>query len=203
MKKTKKILTTLLVLVLLFGAVFFGLKYKSMKASQPEITSTSIKETLMEVEELTTTKYFYTSMGTFENQSDFYGIKIPLTLKKFIISFEGTISAGVDLTGMDVRVEDGKILIDLPEAKILSHEIDENSIKIYDEKSSVFNPLKVEDYSAFRQDQKEEREKEALKKGLLSQAEKKAKDAIREILMVIPELAEDYEIQFISKIETK
>lgn len=203
MKKLKKILLAILILALVLGGAYLGFKYKNAKDKAPTITSTSLKESLLSVEELTTTKYFYTSMGTYENQSDFYGIKIPLTLKKFIISFEGTISAGVNLDEMTIEVKDNNILISLPETKILSHEIDENSIKIYDEKSSIFNPLKVEDYSAFRQDQKEEREAEALNKGLLSKAEEKAKDSIRELLLLIPEVEENYQIQFVKTIKTE
>ncbi|MDO5028240.1 MAG: DUF4230 domain-containing protein [Bacillota bacterium] len=200
MKNIKNLLVKILLGFFVITTLILFINYKGAKDPEPTITSTSLKESLVAVEELTTTKYFYTSMGSFENQNDFYGLKIPLTLKRFIISFEGQINAGVNLENMEIEVEGDKILISLPKAEILSHEIDENSIKIYDEKSSIFNPIKVEDYAAFRQDQKEAREKEALNKGLLSKSETKAKEAIKEILMLIPEVSQSYEIQFVGKI---
>ena len=37
--------------------------------------------------------YYYTNMGRFENQVDFYGWKVPFTTKSFIVSYDGVIKA--------------------------------------------------------------------------------------------------------------
>ena len=195
MKKFKQIILLSLVIVLLVGLAYFLGTRSGMIAKEREITSTLVEEELQSVKELTSLKYKYTNVGSFENQSEFYGIKIPLTLKKFIISYDGVINGGIDLEESQISVEEKKIIIKLPKSKILSHEIDENSIKIFDEKNSIFNLLEIEDYSNFRKDQMEKVEKEAIEKGLLTEASERTKKAVVDLLNINPLIAEEYEIE--------
>lgn len=136
-------------------------------------------------------------MVTYSNVKTFYGWEVPFTEKKFIITYNGSIKSGIDLNYVTVAVLNDKkqIKVNLPEAKILSHEIDEDSIKIFDEKNSIFNPLKVEDFKSFATDQKDNVEKEAIKKGLLTEAETHSKDAILETFS-IDGLLDDYKVIF-------
>lgn len=142
-------------------------------------------------------EYKYTKMVTYSNIKTFYGWEVPFTEKKFIITYNGSIKSGIDLNDVTVAVDNGtkEIKINLPEAKILSHEIDEDSIKIFDEKTSIFNPLKIEDFKAFATDQKDNVEKEATDKGLLKEAAKYSKDAILEAFN-IDGLLDDYNVIF-------
>ena len=82
-------------------------------------------------------------MAQFESSNDFYGVKIPFTTKSFILTYDGTVKAGVDLDGAEVSVSGTTVTITLPEAEILSHEIDEDSMEVFDEKTSIFNPFTV------------------------------------------------------------
>jgi len=150
---------------------------------EPEITSSLIYNKLVSAKELTTLKYHYTNMGHFENQNTFYGYKVPFTSKEFIVSYEGIINAGIDLNKMKVDVGDKSIEVRIPAAEILSHEIYEDSLKVYDERESIFNRIDIEDYNDFSKDQKSEIEKKAIKKGLLKEADEESKRAIEEILM--------------------
>ncbi len=136
-------------------------------------------------------------MVTYSNIKTFYGWEVPFTEKKFIITYNGSIKSGIDLNSVTVAVDNNKkeIKVNLPEAKILSHEIDEDSIKVFDEKTSIFNPLKVEDFKSFATDQKDNVEKEAIEKGLLTDAEKHSKDAILEAFS-IDGLLDDYKVIF-------
>lgn len=195
MKKFKQIILLSLVIVLLVGLAYFLGTRSGMITKKREITSTLVEEKLQSVKELTSIKYKYTNVGSFENQSEFYGIKIPLTLKKFIVSYDGVINAGIDLEDSQINVAEKKIIIKLPKSKILSHEIDENSIKIFDEKNSIFNLLEIEDYSNFRKDQMGKVEKEAIEKGLLTEASERTKDAVVDLLNINPIIAEEYEIE--------
>ena len=183
MKKIKKIIIIILLIGLaLFAAFFYG--KKQMKSEmEPEITSSLIYNKLVSAKELTTLKYHYTNMGHFENQNTFYGYKVPFTSKEFIISYEGLINAGIDLNKMKVDVGDKSIEVRIPAAEILSHEIYEDSLKVYDERESIFNRIDIEDYNDFSKDQKSEIEKKAIKKGLLKEADEESKKAIEEILM--------------------
>lgn len=183
MKKIKKLIIIILLIGLaLFAAFFYG--KKQMKSEmEPEITSSLIYNKLVSAKELTTLKYHYTNMGHFENQNTFYGYKVPFTSKEFIVSYEGLINAGIDLDKMKVDVGDKSIEVRIPAAEILSHEIYEDSLKVYDERESIFNRIDIEDYNDFSKDQKSEIEKRAIKKGLLKKADEESKRAIEEILM--------------------
>lgn len=171
----------LLIGLALFAAFFYG-KRQMKSEMEPEITSSLIYNKLVSAKELTTLKYHYTNMGHFENQNTFYGYKVPFTSKEFIVSYEGLINAGIDLDKMKVDVSDKSIEIKIPPAEILSHEIYEDSLKVYDERESIFNRIDIEDYNNFSKDQKTEVEKRAIKKGLLKEADEESKKAIQEIL---------------------
>ena len=197
MKKVKKLLLALIAIVVLsFSSYFFGMK-AGLFGSTEKISSDIVKEQLLSVKELTTLKYNYTNMGSFENQNDFYGIKIPFTTKKFIISYDGTVSAGIDLDKTKVNIDENSktINISLAKAKILSHEIDEDSLTIFDEKNSIFNQLKLEDFSDFRKNEMKKVEQNLLEKGFLDEANKKSRDAIVEILNLNPIIKDKYTIK--------
>lgn len=197
MKKAKKLILGLFtVLILIFASYFFGMK-SSLKNSETKISSEIIKNQILSVKELTTLKYKYTNVGSFENQAEFYGIKLPFTQKKFIISYDGEVNAGINLNDIQVTLnkEDKKISIQVPKAEILNHVIDENSLTIFDEKNSIFNQLEVKDFSDFRKDEMKKIEKDLEEKGFLQEADKKTKEAIVEILKINP-LLEEYTIEF-------
>ncbi|MDU6783464.1 DUF4230 domain-containing protein [uncultured Peptoniphilus sp.] len=183
MKKFKKLSILVLLLAVALFATFFAGKKVMKNEMEPNITSTLIFNKLVSAKELTTLKYHYTNMGQFENQNTFYGYKIPFTSKKFIVSYDGLINAGVDLEKMKVELHDKSIEIKIPPAKILSHEIYEDSLKVFDERESIFNRIDIEDYNNFSKDQKKEVEKKAIKRGLLKEADEESKKAIEELLL--------------------
>ena len=103
------------------------------------------------------------------------------TTKSFILTYDGTVKAGVDLDGAEVSVSGTTVTITLPEAEILSHEIDEDSMEVFDEKTSIFNPFTVEDFTSFQSDQKAAMEEKALSRGLLAEARAKAVSSVEQL----------------------
>ena len=101
----------------------------------------------------------------------------------------------MDMSKADVQIQDHMITITLPEIEILSNAIDESSIEVYDETRNIFNPIKIEDYTAFATKQKQIVEEEAIENGLYSQAATKAQDVIIKLLNMIPDVAENYTIK--------
>ncbi|WP_308749593.1 DUF4230 domain-containing protein [uncultured Anaerococcus sp.] len=197
MKKAKKMFFGLLALiVIIFGSYFIGMKGGLLK-TETKVSSDIIKNQILSVKELTTLKYKYTNVGSFENQQEFYGMKLPFTQKKFIISYDGEVNAGINLEEAKVSLNeaDKKINIQIPHAVILNHVIDEDSLTIFDEKNSIFNQLEVKDFSDFRKDEMKKIEKELEEKGFLQEADEKTKEAIVEILKINP-LLEAYTIEF-------
>lgn len=197
--KNKKFTFVKIIFLLVLGcALFFGGMLKMKKDMTPKMTTDLINNRLEEAKELTTLKYHYTNMGQFENQNDFYGWKVPFTTKSFIVSYDGTIHAGVNLEKAVVGFGNNRIDIQIPNSTVLSHEIDEESLKVFLEKDTIFNPIKIEDYNDFAKDQKKVVEEKAIKNGLLTEANEKAEKTIKELLK-LDDLFKDYEIKIYFK----
>ena len=188
-----KILLILLTLLLICGAVLAaflcGLRQAS-QAAEPQITGDLLASRLRSVQELVTVSYYYTNMGRFENQVDFYGWKVPFTTKSFIVSYDGVIKAGVDLEKLQVSIGDGEVTVTLPESRIISHEIPEDSLEVFDESDNLFNHITIEDYTAFTQDQKSAMEQRAVDGGLLDRANQAPRTAVDSLLRIMPGLEE-------------
>lgn len=150
------------------------------------ITSDLVEEKLQTVQKLSSVEYFYTNVASFEDQMDFYGWKVPFTTKNFIVSYNGIIRAGVDLAGVRVKVTDAEIAVTLPRSAIISHEIPEESIEVFDESRNIFNPIKIEDYTGFTREQKALVEDRAVLNGLLDTADEKARTAMEALLGSMP-----------------
>ena len=173
----------------LIGVYFAGMSAaKKIPDEPPVISGRVLEERLQAVQKLVSTEYHYTQMGSFEDRKDFYGWNIPFTTKRFIVSFDGVIKAGVDLSQASVQVGEGRVTVTLPQAAVISHEIPEDSIKILDESSNVLNPIRIEDYTGFTQTQKQEMENQAVANGLLEMAKSNAVDAVSTFLQFLPEL---------------
>lgn len=172
----------LLLLAFWLGALWRG------REQQPVITSDLLGQQLQTVQELVSVEYHYTNMGKFENQVDFYGWKVPFTTKRFLVSYDGLIKAGVDLSGATVEVDEVQksVTITLPESRILSHEIPEDSIQVFDETRNIFNPITIEDYTGFTRDQKAEVEQRSIDEGLLTGASEKAREAVETLAALLP-----------------
>lgn len=194
-KSSKKVIGFLIaiILILALGAYIISNLKSKEKIS---ISSETVESSLKEAKELTTLKYNYKNVASYENSQEFHGITLPFTTKKFLYTYQGEINAGVDLDKAKVDVNEASkiISVTLPQASILSHDIDENSFMVYDEKNSIFNPLKLEDYSDFRKEEEAKVEKEAIDKGLLEEAKEKSEKAVKEILEINPIISKEYTI---------
>ena len=183
----KWLLVLLLCALATLSTFFWGLRMGG-RAAEPAITGELISQQLRAVEELVSLEYNYTNVGRFEEQVDFYGWKVPFTLKSFIVSYDGVIKAGVDLTRIEVEIDDlaKTVTVRLPESQILSHEIPEDSIEVFDESDNPLNRITIEDYTGFTLDQKKAMEQRAADNGLLTGADEKARAAVESLLAMMP-----------------
>ena len=180
----------LLIVGILLGAVLLGGGWLLGRTSgggsqkQEELSAIVLQNQISSMSELAVVTYTYTELGQYESSKEFYGVKMPFTTNRFLLTFDGVIKAGIDMTEVKVDVDsDTKtVTVKLPGAEILSHEIDEDSVKIYDEKTSIFNPFTVQDYTSFYADQKKTVEEKAREKGLLTEAQAQAEHAVRQLL---------------------
>jgi len=186
--KTKKAIGGVVAICILAAVIFFAGTVFGGKQSEPKITSTALTQQLQEVNDLAVMEYNYTKVGKFENSLTLNGWNIPLTKKR-------QLKAGVRMDQAEVDVKGKTITVLLPEVEILSNIIDEKSIEVYDETKNIFNPISIEDYTAFATQQKDKVADEAVENGLLSEAATKSQSAIRKFFNMIPEIKEQYSIE--------
>lgn len=165
-----------------------------------EVSVELIKSDIQDIGELATMEFLYTDAGKFEDPAELFGKEIPFsfTTKSFIAKWDGIIKAGINVNEIEIEVNDNnkEIIISIPEAEILSHEIDEESIETLDEKDGLFNSIKIDDIREFDAVSKDAMEKRAIENGLLDKAYENAKAIIYKLVHtgIVEEL--EYDIIF-------
>ena len=163
-----------------------GFQNRWLCMRRPPIDIRVINAEIQDIGELATIEYLYTDAGKFEDPAELFGKEIPFsfTTKSFIVKWDGTIKAGVDISKVtaEVNKEKKEIVVHIPEAEILSHEIEDDSIETLDEKDGLFNKIKVEDIREFDINSKAAMEQRAIENGLLDKAFENAKSIIYKLL---------------------
>lgn len=190
MKALAKILKYIFLIVLVISFTFLVARLANPQVSKPTITEATIKEELLPLAELSTYQYNYTTIVKYESQKDFYGIKVPFTTSQFLISYEGTIKAGFSFEQLKVIVEQQHVEVVIPIIRLTSHEIHYDTLEVYDEKNSIFNPITITNYNDFYTDHSREMEIKAIKAGLFENARANAIQVVENYLKMI--LPEDY-----------
>lgn len=202
MKKIQRILVILAVMVLC-GGVFFATRnyYDKSEKEEPtdkvvEISGETIKASMENIGKLCTAEYNYTHVEQADSSREIQGFKIPFTTATFTYSYDGTIKAGIDFTKIQVEKNDLEkvITVTLPEAEIISSDLDRSSFKLYDEKNNIFNPITVTDVVDTIEDLKNSVEREAVEKGLLNKAKENAVTLV-ENFMQSTQGIENYKIE--------
>lgn len=196
-KATKTLIITAIILFVATNLYTFYYSIVSRSSSETQITNSLVGNYIKKSKDIVSYKYFYTNAAMFENKKNIYGINLPLTSKKFIISYDGKTTLGVDLSHITTEIIGNKIIIsNLGKAKIISNEFDENSMKIFDESTSLFSSWNIKDYQTFFADQRITIEKKILESDLLKEARKSAEETIKQLLMLNPQISSQYEIEF-------
>lgn len=162
----------------------------------PEISLSVIESEIRNIGELATVEYIFTDAARFSDSKQIKDWNIPFTEKSFLMKWDGTIKAGINVENIDVSidVEKQEIVIALPQAEILSYEVDESTVEVLDEKDNVFNSISVDDKVNFDTSTKEAMIERAVENGLLEKAQKQAEAVVTNLLAAF---AENYTITFI------
>lgn len=154
----------------------------------------SIKTKLSQVSELATVSYQYTDLAQHEKSEKLWGMKIPFSTSKILIQYSGTIKAGIDLAQAQFAVEqDTVVTFMLPKAKILSHDIDQGSLRVLNQSNGLFSSIKIEDFNKFCAEHRDSMECRALNTGLLQTAQEKSQESLS--LITDPLIAEGYTVR--------
>ena len=208
-KKSKfKVLKTIILLGLVIAVFFVGVRFSgSFDKLWPGIAvknttdAKTIEESIHSMAELITLSYNYTDVGEFSDQKIItwagYDIPLPFGEKSFIIAYDGEMKIGIDMGQVSINIQDKIIVVSMPKAKIISHTIEEGSVRLFDEKSGWFNPISITDYTVFMAERKPIMENKAIENGLLTQAEQNAQIQLEAFISSLPAIAAEYEISFI------
>ncbi len=197
-KKIKLTLIAIIVLATVCACGFFYAKnkYEHMNTGETvdhglitettvSLTGETIRDGLTDIGELATEEYFFTRVETYDSSKNIKGFKVPFTTSRFVYSYDGTVKAGIDFTGIEVEKDDLKktITVILPASHILDCSIDPDSFEVYDEKRSVFNPVSISDYNDSLEEMIEAAKEDAMEKGVLERADSNAELLIKNLIM--------------------
>lgn len=191
-------MSTIILVSVLVGIIFLLTFLLIFSNSKTKITNETLGVQVKELKELTTIQYKYNNIATRNDWNRLFNIKLPFTKSSFVVSYSGIIKIGIDLSETKVEVDENnkKIKVILPEPKILSNDIDFSSLKVYDENTSIFNPVKIKEYFKQSNIAKENAEDDAKKSGVFEQSKEVAKKVITELLNTTKEIKEKYKIVF-------
>ncbi len=189
--KTTLILVIVVAILLCCSVISLGLT---------SVISRLGKTTSLELEnigELATQVAFYTNVQKLNEAQELFGWKVPFTESQYIFSYDGTIKAGYNFEEivLDVDILKKVITVTLPEIIVISNEIDESSFIIYDEQTSIFTPLKLEEVNQSLAQIREQALEKAVERGLYLDTRENAKLLITGFLAGAYDLTE-YTIEF-------
>lgn len=155
-----------------------------------------VTDELQKIAELTVMEYDYKNATDIQDilklgNADKFSIPILPTKKQIIMIYEGKIRIGVDAAELGINVDtaaDGsirKIIMTLPETKILSHEMNRKSFDYPLERPGFLNGISTEDYNlleATARDQIEERVKAG---NLFDKADEQLKEVLTRYLAAV------------------
>ena len=147
------------------------------KAGHEIVSEATISSRLADIGELSTEKYTYTGLYKLTQG------EIPLiTQKGFSMVYTANFKAGIKVKDVQVKVDQSKVTVTLPAAKILSAAIDPASIKFYDQKAALFNWSQKEDVTKAEKAALKRAQAAAIKAGILTSSETSAKKLVKQLL---------------------
>ena len=172
--------------LLLIAAIAVCILYATgvFKTSSAKVTANVTAFGLKDIGELATQAGYYTSVQGIEKEKEFLGITLPGSKSSSVFSYSGTVKAGFNFADIDIELNDEEhvIYIHLPEVRILSVEIDPNSLVVYSSHTSFITPLEVSDFGLSLAKLTEKVQETAIANHILDNALDNAKVLIRGFL---------------------
>ena len=165
---TQKVVA-IIVIILLIAAVIFGVSQYFMTDSK------TTKVGFEDIGELATQSAHCTEVNVTEAARELFGLEIPFTESKYIYSYDIVIKAGFNFEEIEWEENGNTIEVSLPEAEILSSEIELDSFKIYHEDESIFREITMTENNEALSSMKQRAEEDAVNNGLLENASSNAK----------------------------
>jgi hypothetical protein len=152
---------------------YIGFSFYADGNKKTEVFTTDIQGTINDIGELATAEYGYTIAQTTEKPSKkVVGFNLPFTSSMVMYSYDGLIKAGINFNEIKVTVNEinKTIFVELPDAEILSSEVDQDSLIVFDQEYSPFVAFTFEDMNLGLVEVKKKAEESAIDNGLLERA---------------------------------
>lgn len=187
----KNLFKIVLVIVVIAALIFGVTKYFQTQSKTTKIGFEDIGE-------LATQSAYCTEVNVTEAARELFGITIPFTQSKYIYSYDIVIKAGFDFNEIEWSESGDTIEVRLPEAKILSSEIDLDSFELYLEDESIFREITMTENNEALKSMQQSAEEDAVANGLLENARSNAETILTGFFGNVYDLNE-YEIVFKDK----
>ena len=162
---------TILKLALLIATVAaIGVGVRVINVSESKTTKIGFED----IGEMATQSAYCTEVNVTEDAKELYGMRIPFTQSKYIYSYDIVIKAGYDFNEIEWKEKNKTIEVKLPEAKVLSNELDMDSFKVYHEEESIFSKITLEENNDAVKKVKLNAQENAIANGLLENARSNA-----------------------------
>lgn len=181
-----------IIIVLAITGIIIGLQ--KFVFSDSKITKIGFED----IGELATQSVYCTEVNVTDASRKLFGVDIPFTRSKYIYSYDIVIKAGYDFEEIEWEADGTTIKVKLPEARVLSSDIDMDSFKLYHEDESVFRQITMTENNDAIKTMKEKAEKDSIAKGLLDNARSNAETILTGFFANAYDLKE-YEIVFEDK----
>ncbi len=134
-----------------------------------ERKSDFVSEKLVSISELATSRYEYSNVISIKDSLSFKEYTIPFTEKSFVVKYNGCITAGLDLSTATFAIDKNILTVSVPPCSILSHTVNEDEVYIFDEKTSIFNQLTMDEMLSEIVADKTKTEERIIKDGFLDE----------------------------------
>jgi hypothetical protein len=187
----------------------FGLNPPEITA-QSEVSAHTVLKEALPIGEYASMAYYYTSVVKDISNKDINGWNIPFTTRKYIFTFDGIVKLGID--GRKIRIEEPPpqtaegteadtetpvIRVILPPIQILSHEVIDDSIEIFEQSQTIFNEIKIEDAFKVTADRKREMEEKLFSSGAVGEAKVSLEQQFGTLLRGLPGIRDNYHVEFV------
>ena len=159
------------------------------------ISTETIQDGLANMGILITQEYYFTQVENYTKETKIFNF-IP-SESGFVYSYDGAVMAGIDFEKITISKDEDKkhLTVELPHSEIQATTIDKDTFKIYSEKDSLWNPIKLEDYNMSLAEFEEAAKAKALENGILERSDDQAESLIRNFISNFPQ-ASGYDISF-------
>ena len=159
------------------------------------VSTETIRDGLANMGFLITQEYYFTQVEKYTKEKTF--LKFITSQSEFMYSYDGTVLAGVDFEKIQIERDEDRsaIIVVMPASEIRTVTIDKNTFRIYSEKDSLWNPLKLEDYNISLVEFESAAKEKALASGILERSDEQARTLVQQFIGNLPN-TDGYTVEF-------